>query len=140
MSTSGLQLTKYLAPRLPDFRGCYSKDRLPTQRLTGSYIVNLQNFDDGDGTHWVCFVQQKNQAVYIDSFGGPPPLAVRAFTWGPVFYSTAVIQGINSENCGRFCAFALLMLADGRTITQIAKCFTSDPDLNDRIVRRAVRI
>jgi hypothetical protein len=44
------------------FGGVYSKDQLPpAQELirTKFYIVNMQDHDEGEGTHWVVFYYNK---------------------------------------------------------------------------------
>ena len=33
--------------------GVYNKDQLPYQREVGSYYINMENHDAGEGTHWV---------------------------------------------------------------------------------------
>ena len=38
-----------------DLIGVFSKDNLPKERIVGSYIINLQDQDDGGGTHWTAF-------------------------------------------------------------------------------------
>jgi hypothetical protein len=42
------------------FVGVYSKDLLPKDlKRTKFYIVNMQDHDEGDGTHWVVFYYNK---------------------------------------------------------------------------------
>lgn len=36
--------------------GVFSKDKLPQKRDIGSYYINLQDSDEGDGTHWTIAV------------------------------------------------------------------------------------
>ena len=36
-------------------QGVFSKDELPRNPVVGSYIINLQDADDGNGTHWTFF-------------------------------------------------------------------------------------
>jgi len=50
------------------FRGVFSKDELDDVPAGGSCVVNIENFNDGSGTHWVA-VYNNN---YFDSFGLPP--------------------------------------------------------------------
>ena len=38
-----------------NFNGIYSKDLLPDKLIKGWYIINLENHDEGNGTHWTCF-------------------------------------------------------------------------------------
>ena len=55
-----------------NFRGVYSKDMLP-KRIgeDESVVINIQDYLDGGGTHWVCVVNQPDSkdAEYFDSFG-----------------------------------------------------------------------
>lgn len=87
--------------------GVYSKDELPNIMKPGSYYVNLQDSDEGDGSHWVMFYidSKLKNAVYFDSFGFPPPLEVKNFLskFKNVPYSNRQIQDIKSTNCGLFC-------------------------------------
>jgi hypothetical protein len=72
----------------------------------GSYYINLQNSNEGNGTHWVfARIFPCGKAVYADSFGIAMPLEVKDFLkpFEPIAYSNRQIQDIKSENCGRYC-------------------------------------
>ena len=58
--------------------GVYSKDELKgIDKYEGSYYVNMQNSDEGDGTHWVfMYIDKDGKALYFDSFGLPPPIEI----------------------------------------------------------------
>jgi hypothetical protein len=43
------------------------KDRLPDRKLIGDYVINMQNNDDGDGTHWT-FAKIINKKNPVDWF------------------------------------------------------------------------
>lgn len=62
-----LGLTKY-------YSGCESKDIYKDSESHEPYfkIVNLQDEDDGHGSHWVCFVKMDSTVYYFDSFGVQP--------------------------------------------------------------------
>ena len=47
--------------------------------MNGAYIINLQNSNDGNGTHWYCLYIENKHAMYFDSYGGPPPKEVVKF-------------------------------------------------------------
>ena len=86
--------------------GVFSKDQLPEKHYVGSYYVNLQDADDGDGTHWVFFrIFSPDKAVYFDSFGLPPPVDVKEFlkTFSPIPYNHRQIQDTKSSYCGWYC-------------------------------------
>jgi hypothetical protein len=83
-----------------------SKDQLPSRRIVGSYYINLQNSDEGSGTHWVfARIFECSKAIYFDSFGIAMPTEVEEFLkpFKPIPYSNRQIQDIKSELCGRFC-------------------------------------
>ena len=75
--------------------GIYSKDELPERVKIGSYIVNLQDSTDGQGSHW-CLIKifDKKNALWFDSFGQALPLEVLSFLkhYKPVPYSNRHIQ------------------------------------------------
>ena len=60
---------------ITNFRGVYSKDMLP-KRIgeNESVVINIQDYLDGGGTHWVCVVSQpdSNDVEYFDSFSVQP--------------------------------------------------------------------
>jgi hypothetical protein len=86
--------------------GVFSKDLLPKERRVGSYYINMQNHDEGNGSHWVfARIFDCGKAIYYDSFGIAMPIEVEEFLkpFKPVAYSTRQIQDIKSNFCGRFC-------------------------------------
>lgn len=90
-----------------------SKDHLYNmQPKKGGYIINMENSDDGAGTHWVAIWFDKNQSIplYFDSFGIDPPMAMIEFMkkWhNKCIFSTKEIQNINSGFCGQYCLYFL---------------------------------
>lgn len=104
--------------------GVFSKDKLPKERSVGSYYINMENSDDGDGTHWVLAkiyndadrdenvrrVQRKKDnigALYFDPFGVDMPKEVEEFLkpFKPIPYNNRQIQSINTTECGWYCIF-----------------------------------
>ena len=97
--------------------GVFSKDQLPKERYIGSYYINLQNHDDGDGTHWCFFKIFEDRgdndgdtplgAIYFDSFGVGPPKEVEEFLkpFKPIPYNNRQIQDIDGEVCGWYCIY-----------------------------------
>jgi hypothetical protein len=106
--------------------GVFNKDTLPPERAIGSYYINLQNHDDGDGTHWVFAKiysddQRKAEeiiatdregtqvvrcdALYFDPFGVDMPQEVAEFLkpFKPIPFNNRQIQNIRSEVCGWYC-------------------------------------
>lgn len=86
--------------------GVFSKNKLPRERQIGSYYINLQDAEDGNGTHWTWFrIFENGKAVYFDSFGVQLPEDIKEFLkpFAPVPYSNRQIQDIHSSYCGWFC-------------------------------------
>ena len=53
----------------PRFNGVYSRNNFPNKIKKGSYVINLDEYEN-TGTHWVSlFVKPKYTTVYFDSFG-----------------------------------------------------------------------
>lgn len=78
----------------------------------GCYIINLQNHNEGDGTHWTCFIINKSVAIYYDSFGLICPVSVINFIKRfnkqmKLIYSIDAIQNIKSVACGWYVLFFL---------------------------------
>lgn len=105
--------------------GVFSKDKLPKERKIGSYYINLQNHDEGEGSHWVfCKIYNDDErnneetitlidndrvyrcgALYFDAFGLDMPKEVEEFLkpFKPIPFNNRHIQNIRSEVCGWYC-------------------------------------
>lgn len=100
--------------------GIVNKDRLETLPKTlGSYYINMQNYDDGDGTHWVyarlyCDDDRDSdneeeyrlvKCLYFDPFGLDMPKEVEEYfgEFKPIAYSKKQIQNVKSTQCGWYC-------------------------------------
>ena len=88
---------------------CCPKDKLPTKKEKGYYIVNMQNDKDEygndlPGSHWVAFDITEKGAFYCDSMGIIPPTVVVKYLkqFKPVPYNIQEIQYIRSTDCGWF--------------------------------------
>lgn len=89
-----------------DLVGIYSKDQLPKDRVVGCYIINLQDYNAGSGSHWCAFkIFDNGKACYMDAFGFPSPVEVNSFLspFKPIAYNNREIQHIKSDKCGYFC-------------------------------------
>jgi len=86
--------------------GVFSKDQLPKERRVGSYYINMQDHDEGNGTHWIfARIFPCGKAIYFDSFGVYMPVEIKEFLkpFQPIAYSNRQIQDMKSQNCGRYC-------------------------------------
>ena len=123
--------------------GIYSKDELPKKIQVGSYIVNLQDSTDGNGSHW-CLIKifDRKNALYFDSFGMPLPLEVIHFLrhYKPVPYSNRQIQNIDSSRCGLYCIACDRYMSTIRRKNMLEQyddflnLFTADTKKNDKIL------
>ena len=52
----------------PRFNGVFSRNNLPKKIKDGAYVINLDEYTDV-GTHWVALFCNRNEIVYLDSFG-----------------------------------------------------------------------
>jgi hypothetical protein len=128
-----------------DLIGVFSKDLLPKEKVAGSYIVNLQDYDDGNGTHWVAFKLFSNgKCCYFDSFGMPMPVDINSWLmkFKPVATSNRHIQDIKSELCGYFCLAFIEYFNDidpkkedvFELFDDFLNCFSINEKTNDKIV------
>ena len=85
------------------FGGVYSKDQLPTLERNKFYIINLQDSDAGNGTHWTVFFYNKPlTSIYYDSFGFIAPLEVQEKI-SEYIYNENEIQNYKSSACCYYC-------------------------------------
>lgn len=140
-------LEEYCTTHNYDLIGVFSKDQLPTQRISGSYIINLQDYDAGNGSHWTCFKIFENRCCcYFDSFGMPMPIEVSEFLepFKPIAISTRHIQHTKSEKCGYFC-LSFIDYFDYKkkdvyeAYDDYLNCFSNNEQTNDKIVMELLR-
>jgi hypothetical protein len=133
-----------------DLIGVYSKDQLPTERQVGSYIINLQDFNDGGGTHWSVFkIFDNGKCCYFDSFGAIFPEEVGEFLkiFKPIAINNRHIQEINSQKCGWFCLSFIKYFNDFDTkkndvfeaYDDFLNIFSNDAKKNDKIVDELIK-
>jgi hypothetical protein len=119
------------------FGGVYSKDQLPELKPTKFYIINLQDSNDGGGTHWTAFYYSKLQSIFFDSYGFPAPIEVENKI-GKYIYNDADIQDYDSSSCGYY-ALAFIKFLHNKTNKEEAfkiflKLFKNETVQNDRIL------
>ena len=52
----------------PRFNGVFSRNNLPKKIKDGAYVINLDEYAD-IGTHLIALFCNRNEIVYLDSFG-----------------------------------------------------------------------
>lgn len=85
--------------------GIYMKDELKGNLKQGCYIINLQNHDE-NGSHWTCFIKDKDCIYYHDSFGCVPPqneYDIFLHEMDNIYTNTSDHQNIDSSSCGWWC-------------------------------------
>jgi len=97
--------------------GVYFKDELPKPlKCNMTYIINLQDSiteegDENGGTHWTMFqvnkIKDKYLPFYFDSFGAPPPeavkMAIKKEFKAHTPYTKKDIQSLMNNACGYYC-------------------------------------
>ena len=128
-----------------DLIGVFSKNMMPKERVAGSYIINLQDYEDGNGSHWVCCkIFDNGKCCYFDPFGMPMPIDVNKFLmpFKPIAQSNRTIQDFKSIKCGYFCLAFIKYFNDFDTkkndvyeaYDDWLNCFSNTPKINDKIV------
>lgn len=127
-------------------RDIVQKDLLQYQG-NGFYVLNLQDSNVGNGTHWVGLILDQDVSVYFDSYGGPPPQRVLGFIQKNsrhLLSSQEIIQeldGPGEDVCGYYVIALFLMKARNPTATnqQLLRKFVSqfkeDPSDNLRVLK-----
>jgi len=106
------------------FGGVYSKDQLPNELIKDKfYIVNLQDHDEGSGTHWTAFYYNyPSTSIYFDSYGFIAPRDVQKRIT-PYIFNDKDIQDFNSSACGFYCIAFIKFLHDKTDKEQMYKTF-----------------
>lgn len=127
ISSSGRARTTNATNGLKDYRGTYSKDSIPPDIIKSLQnndwmILNLQDEDDGGGTHWVCFVVRPHKLWYFDSYGLYPPKVIRRIAnqlgRDDVMYQDEQLQ-TDSKRCGWFCLLFIKLIQEGHHFKDI---------------------
>ena len=63
---TNLEMQKY--KNQPRFNGFFSRNNLPKKIMDGACVINLDEYADV-GTHWIALFCNRNEIVYVDSFG-----------------------------------------------------------------------
>jgi hypothetical protein len=130
--------------------GVFSKDKLPDKRFIGSYYINMENYDDGNGTHWVfARIFPTGEAIYFDSFGIKSPTEVEAFLkpFRPYATNNRQIQDLKSDKCGLFCiacdSFFSFHSNPKEDIAEnyddFLNMWSKDPEKNDKVLKEYLK-
>jgi hypothetical protein len=110
----------------------------------------MQDFNDGNGTHWIAFkIFDNGKACYFDSFGTIYPEDIGEFLkiFKPIAYNNRQIQDPKSEMCGWFCLAFIKYFNDFDTkknnvfdaYDDFLNIFSNDAKKNDKIVAELIK-
>ena len=109
---SNFELEKYYQNE-PRFNRVFSRNNLPKIIKDEAYIIKLDEYADVD-THWIALFCNRNEIVYLDSFGVEdiPEKTIEFVGNKNIKANIFWIQANNSVICGYFClGFIDFMLA-----------------------------
>lgn len=82
-------------------RDVLNKDKFTSDLPFGFYIINLQNSNEGEGTHW-CALYYNIVSIWFDPFGFAPPREI-INNIDNYIYNNKQIQNIKQSSCGYYC-------------------------------------
>ena len=100
---------------IPHFREVLSKNELVHLKpnTIESLIINLQDNDKGNGTHWIATYKNNDRVYYFDSYGVDPPNEILEYYSLPILTHNFQIQKLNETNCGEYCVLFLYLMNKG---------------------------
>lgn len=132
--------------KLP-LQGIYMKDEIPSNLKNGRYIINLNSAGES-GSHWACFIKDKNYVMYMDSFGAYPVQNLVDICKNmklKLFYNMTQLQHVKSILCGWFCVAFFHFLNNNKNGSLVERCFMFDDmfekntNKNDQILVNYIR-
>ena len=97
---------------IPNFKGCYYRDKLFKIEPNSSYIINLnseldENNQTNKGSHWVALLTDDNKkSIYFDPYGVSVPTEIKNLIKSSQYKFAETrknIQSLLSNLCGFFC-------------------------------------
>jgi hypothetical protein len=150
---SNIDLEDYAREQRFPIIAVVSKDELnDMEAKVGSYYINMEDSDKGNGTHWVfmrILPHPFNKAIYFDSFGQYAPKDVDEFLhrYKPYARNDRQIQDLKSEECGYFCLATDKYFTDhydksmdlDENYCKYLSIYSDDLKRNDNIVKEYLR-
>ena len=130
----------------PRFNGVYSRNNLPNKIKKGTYVINLDEYEN-TGTQWVSLYVKPKYTVYFDSFGVEHiPKEINKFIRSKelghairndIKSNIFRIQAYDSIMCGYFCIEFINYMLKGKTLLDYTNLFSpNDFKKNDRVIKR----
>ena len=105
--------------KVPYFRGVFMRDGLPSRKHTIECGIMNLNKSNQVGSHWVCFVRNKKDRIYFDSFAQITPLELQKYLKSKSEFineksviqrNSDIVQRANTHVCGHLCLVVLTSL------------------------------
>ena len=105
--------------KVPYFRGVLMRDELPSRKHTIERGIMNLNKSNQIGSHWVCFVRNKKDRIYFDSFGQITPIEMQKYLKSKSEFdneksviqrNSNIVQRANTHVCGHLCLVVLTSL------------------------------
>jgi hypothetical protein len=142
MTTTGKQIVALARghPVLKKFyKCCFGVGEYPrTFDANSVYFLNTSTRDKSkDDGHWVIVYSSFNKfIVYFDSAGLPPrgQFAKKLSKEKAYVYNKDILQHPSADSCGKWCLLFGVLLARGKSLTDIKANFTSDLVRNEKVL------
>ena len=132
----------------PRFNGVYSRNNLPKAIKKGTFVINLDEYENM-GTYWVALFVKPKYTVYFDSFGiehipkeikhaidNEPSSSAKARN-KEIKANIFRIQAYDSIICGYHCIEFINYMLEGKTLLDYTNLFSpNDFKKNDQIIKR----
>ena len=118
--------------KIPDFRGVFMRDTLPTTSWKNESGIVTFNTSKQPGSHWVCYYKQEDKRIYFDSFGQISLYELQNYLKKTsekdqqvIQRNTDIVQNSGTKICGHLCLFVLKSLSNGMTFRDTLNKLTS---------------
>jgi hypothetical protein len=118
-----------------------SKDQVNADCRGKITVVNMQNSNEGSGTHWcLLYDVRPHEVIWFDSMGAAPPRKVLSFmksTGKTIRYNPDQLQALGSVVCGYWCEVVAGLLWNGYSLREIIDEYKKQsPSVNDRQIMK----
>ena len=120
----------------PRFNGVFSRNNLPKKIKVGTYVINLDKYANV-GTDWIALFCNRNEIVYLDSFGDKhvPQEIKKSVGNKNIKANIFGVQANDSVMCGYFCIGFIDFMLAGKKLTDYTNLFSPhDFKKNDNII------
>ena len=120
----------------PRFNGVFSRNNLPKTIRDGAYVINLDEYADV-GTHQIALFCNRNEIVYINSFGVEHvPEEIKELVGNQNIKANIFrVQANDSVMCEYFCIGFIDFMLAGKKLTDFTNLFSPhDFKKNDSII------